>query len=94
MICDVIWYCLFYFVQRVQIERLQTMIYNSDDENTIGENKKEKTRNLKLKTPKPQNNTNRLKTKFNEENVDREKINNNNKRVLKYMHICITCISQ
>ena len=39
-------------------------------------------------------NNNRLKTKFNEENVDREKINNNNKRVLKYMHICITCISQ
>ena len=63
MICDVIWYCLFYFVQRVQIERLQTMIYNGDDENTIGENKKEKTRNLKLKTPKPQNNTNSNKTK-------------------------------
>lgn len=53
MICDVIWYCLFYFVQRVQIERLQTMIYNGDDENTIGENKKEKTRNLKLKTQNP-----------------------------------------
>lgn len=48
-----IWYCLFYFVQRVQIERLQTMIYNGDDENTIGENKKEKTRNLKLKTQNP-----------------------------------------
>lgn len=48
-----IWYCLFYFVQRVQIERLQTMIYNSDDENTIGENKKEKTRNSKLKTQNP-----------------------------------------
>ncbi len=54
MICDVIWYCLFYFVQRVQIERLQTMIYNGDDENTIGENKKKKpeTQNSKLKTPK------------------------------------------
>lgn len=63
MWCDMIWYCLFYFVQRVQIERLQTMIYNGDDENTIGENKKEKTRNLKLKTPKPQNNTNSNKTK-------------------------------
>lgn len=48
-----IWYCLFYFVQRVQIERLQTMIYNGDDENTIGENKKEKTRNSKLKTQNP-----------------------------------------
>lgn len=48
-----IWYCLFYFVQRVQIERLQTMIYNGDDENTIRENKKEKTRNLKLKTQNP-----------------------------------------
>ena len=53
MWCDVIWYCLFYFVQRVQIERLQTMIYNGDDENTIGENKKEKTRNSKLKTQNP-----------------------------------------
>lgn len=65
MICDVIWYCLFYFVQRVQIERLQTMIYNGDDENTIGENKKKKTRNSKLKTQnsKPQNNTNSNKTK-------------------------------
>lgn len=29
------------------------MIYNGDDENTIGENKKEKTRNLKLKTQNP-----------------------------------------
>lgn len=53
MICDVIWYCLFYFVQRVQIERLQTMIYNGDDKNTIGENKKEKTRNSNLKTQNP-----------------------------------------
>lgn len=29
------------------------MIYNGDDENTIGENKKEKTRNSKLKTQNP-----------------------------------------
>ena len=38
--------------KRVQIERLQTMIYNGDDENTIGENKK-KNRNSKLKTQNP-----------------------------------------
>lgn len=63
MICDVIWYCLFYFVQRVQIERLQTMIYNGDDENTIGENKKGKNPKLKTQNSKPQNNTNSNKTK-------------------------------
>lgn len=63
VICDVIWYCLFYFVQRVQIERLQTMIYNGDDENTIGENKKGKNPKLKTQNSKPQNNTNSNKTK-------------------------------
>ena len=48
--------------KRVQIERLQTMIYNGDDENTIRENKK-KNPKLKTQNSKPQNNTNSNKTK-------------------------------